>query len=82
MKSVIALTMGDAAGIGPEIILKTFQGNETERLNLLVVGDLAILEEVQKQLNYHDLKFNGIQSLDRARWERGSECLGYATIKA
>jgi 4-hydroxythreonine-4-phosphate dehydrogenase len=71
MKSIIAVTMGDAAGIGPEIILKTFQGNETERLNLLVVGDIAILEEVKTRLNYHDLKLKGIHSLDNAIWERG-----------
>ncbi len=71
MKPVFAITMGDAAGIGPEIILKTFQDKETEQLNLLVVGDLAVLKEVKKRLNYQDLKLNGIQSLNNAIWERG-----------
>lgn len=71
MKPVFAITMGDAAGIGPEIILKTSQGNETEQLNLLVIGDLAILEEVKTRLSYQELKLNGINSLDQAIWEHG-----------
>ncbi len=70
MKPVIAVTMGDAAGIGPEIILKTLQGWETERLNLLVVGDYAVLKEVKKQLNY-GLKLNAIHSLNEASWQQG-----------
>ena len=71
MEQVIAITMGDAAGIGPEIILKTFLGNETERRNLLVVGDLAVLEEVKKRLGYKDIVLNGIHLLNQARWKRG-----------
>lgn len=60
--------MGDGAGVGPEIILKTFLDNETKQRNLLVVGDLAILEEVKKHLGYHGVELNGIKSLDKAIW--------------
>lgn len=70
MERAIAITMGDAAGIGPEIILKTFLGNETEHRNLLVVGDLAILEEVRKLLGYNGIELNGIHSPDQARWNQ------------
>lgn len=68
MKPVIAVTMGDAAGVGPEIILKTLLGTETERINMLVIGDLVVLEDVKKRLGYHDLELNGIQSQGQARW--------------
>lgn len=67
-ESVFAITMGDAAGVGPEIILKTFLGNETHQRKLLVVGDLAVLEEVKKHLGYNSIELNGIHSLDRAKW--------------
>lgn len=69
MKPIIAITMGDAAGIGPEIILKTYTGTETANRNLLVVGDIAVLAEVKEQLGYNDIFLNGISSFDDARWD-------------
>lgn len=72
MDSVIAITMGDGAGIGPEIILKTFLGNEAEHINLLVVGDLVILEEVRKRLGHGGIALNGIRSMDQAHWVSGT----------
>lgn len=70
MEPVIAITMGDGAGIGPEIILKAFLGKETAHLNLLVVGDLAILEEVKKRLGYHQIELHGIHSMNQAQWKQ------------
>ncbi len=71
MKPVIAITMGDASGIGPEIILKTFVGMESGQSNLLVIGDLTVLEEVRKRLGYTGIKLKGIHSLEQASWEDG-----------
>lgn len=70
MKQVIAITMGDSAGIGPEIILKTFANNETKERNLLVIGDLSILLEVKKKLAYNNIELNGIGSIADARWNQ------------
>ncbi len=51
---VIAITMGDPAGIGPEIIVKALSkpwGNPIRRLcRPVVVGDLAVIEKVAKRL--------------------------------
>lgn len=69
MEPIIAITMGDAAGIGPEIILKTFMGTETANRKLLVVGDIVILQKVKEQLCYDDIELNSITSFDDARWE-------------
>jgi 4-hydroxythreonine-4-phosphate dehydrogenase len=68
MSAVIALTMGDAAGIGPEIILKTFLDKESDKRKLLVIGDLAVLEKVKNQLGYSQLVLNGIHALYQAQW--------------
>lgn len=69
MKPIIAITMGDAAGIGPEIILKTFLGTETTDRKLLVVGDFTVLKEVKELLGYKDIRLNKIASFDNACWE-------------
>ena len=69
MGSIFAITMGDAAGIGPEIILQTFLGNETTNRKLLVVGDLVILKKVKELLGYNEVKLNSIASFEDACWE-------------
>lgn len=69
MEPIIAITMGDAAGVGPEIILKTFLGQETANRKLLVVGDLVILEQVKEKLGYEGLTVNSIASFEQAVWE-------------
>ncbi|HZG23975.1 MAG TPA: 4-hydroxythreonine-4-phosphate dehydrogenase PdxA [Chitinophagaceae bacterium] len=68
MAPILAITMGDPAGIGPEIILKTFLGTEADVRRLLVVGDLSVLDAVKKHLGYSELLLNGINSLSDAQW--------------
>jgi 4-hydroxythreonine-4-phosphate dehydrogenase len=43
MKKPILITMGDAAGIGPEIIAKAFRDSPDEMAGCVVVGDVATL---------------------------------------
>jgi 4-hydroxythreonine-4-phosphate dehydrogenase len=51
-KPLIAMTMGDPAGIGPEIIAKVFDSGEIFPLcRPLVVGDAAIMKKIVEQLN-------------------------------
>ena len=48
---IIALTQGDPAGIGPEIIVKAFQdGALSKETKVLVIGDLQILKKKTKQI--------------------------------
>lgn len=46
----IAITMGDACGIGPEIILKAFQQSPRTLYNCLVVGDVGVLQRNRTML--------------------------------
>ena len=40
-RPIVAITMGDAAGIGPEIIVKALADNELRsKARMLVIGDL------------------------------------------
>ncbi len=48
-KPVIALTMGDPGGIGPEIILKTLRRRLSSRFSYVVIGALAPFEVLKKK---------------------------------
>ena len=39
----LALTMGDACGIGPEIVARLFEGGRPEARGAFVLGDLAVM---------------------------------------
>ncbi|NRA37021.1 MAG: 4-hydroxythreonine-4-phosphate dehydrogenase PdxA [Planctomycetes bacterium] len=43
----LAVTMGDASGVGPEILLRAWVNGEIDK-QVLVYGDLAILEKAQE----------------------------------
>jgi len=46
MKPIIAIPMGDPAGIGPEIVVKALANKEvTDTVNCVVIGDRKIIED-------------------------------------
>lgn len=48
----IGITIGDPAGIGPEIVLKAIMSHEIEGLcEPIIIGDIAVLEEAVEKLN-------------------------------
>jgi len=52
MKPVIAITMGDPAGVGPEIILKALSSKKIRRLcRPVVLGDEKLLYRIAERLN-------------------------------
>ncbi len=69
---LIAVTMGDPAGIGPEIIARVFAPPEFHQQNrVLVVGDAAILERAARLLDL-PLRLNVIEEPEDAAFEPGS----------
>jgi len=71
---VIGITMGDAAGIGPEIIIKSFGHADLYRhCRPLVIGDAARLREAAEIVD-SELEISAInnpsEALNRGR-ERG-----------
>lgn len=66
-RPTIAITMGDAAGIGPELIVKLLSGEEAHRIcQPLVVGDLAVMETIGRVLG-SDLQFRCISDPSQAQ---------------
>lgn len=49
MTNIIAVTMGDPAGIGPEIIIKSLTDGELSGSPVVVVGCARTLQRVLKQ---------------------------------
>lgn len=51
-KPIIGITMGDAAGVGPEIIIKSLQNKQVyEESHPIVIGDANMLERATNVLN-------------------------------
>jgi 4-hydroxythreonine-4-phosphate dehydrogenase len=62
MNPVLAVTMGDPAGVGPEIIVKAFSKEAIfERASPFVVGDIACIAEAARQtgINTEIVPFGG-----------------------
>jgi 4-hydroxythreonine-4-phosphate dehydrogenase len=71
VKPIVGITMGDAAGIGPELILKVFCKETSYRLcNPLVVGSLDTMEYYRERLKI-DVTLRSVEDAGQARYEVG-----------
>ena len=64
----IAITMGDPAGIGPEIIVKALREDELNGAPLVVVGCLKTLQRLQAQGLADGVTFRAIEQVADARF--------------
>ena len=61
MKPLIAIPMGDAAGVGPEIILKTLADKETQdSARCLVIGSRKLLEHAMRYPNLPHMEIHTV----------------------
>lgn len=68
-KPVIAVPMGDPAGIGPEIVIKALTDPfVNENANVIVIGDRGVLE-VMLEITRIDMEINVINSPEEADFE-------------
>jgi len=68
-RPIIAITMGDPAGIGPEIIVKSFlDGALHDKCKPLVVGDAKTIENMVGKLGA-SLQVKAIQEVAKARFD-------------
>ena len=71
MKPILAITMGDPAGIGPEICARSLNHPEVyEQCRPLVVGDAKIMQLAIDLLGL-DLKVNAIKEVRDAKFQHG-----------
>ena len=71
MKTKIAVPMGDPAGVGPEIVVKTAVSKEILDLcDLVVIGDKKVLEKAT-EICQVDLKIHTIKNVEEGKYEKG-----------
>ena len=72
MKPILAVTMGDPAGIGPEIVVRALSHKDTyEKCRPIVTGDAAVMQEAVSRLGY-DFKINAVERISDAKFEHGT----------
>lgn len=71
VKQITGITMGDPAGIGPEIVAKSFAGDDfSRRYRAVAVGDAGVMSRAIELLGV-PLSLNIIGEPDEARFEEG-----------
>ncbi len=72
-RPLIAITMGDPAGIGPEVVLKALRSPSVyERCRPLVVGDRRILERATTWIPGTAFDYDGVTEPARGRYVPGT----------
>lgn len=72
MRPLIAIPMGDPAGIGPEIVLKTVADEETQRTaRCIVVGSRKVFEYAMNYPGSPRLEINVIKTPEDGKYEPG-----------
>ena len=72
MQNIIGLTMGDPAGIGPEIILKSFLDDRVKAYPVVVIGSFDVMDKVMKVIGISGIKLKRIQSVEEADFQLGT----------
>ncbi len=68
---IIGITMGDAAGIGPEIIVKALAKNEVWDLcRPVVIGDIGVISDVMKCTRI-EVDVRSVDKIENIRFEQG-----------
>lgn len=70
-KPIIGILLGDAAGVGPEIIVKcASKGFYDEYCKPVIIGDLRVFDRAAKVVNA-DVKVQVIDKVEDANWNEG-----------
>ncbi len=67
-KPLLALAMGDAAGIGPELVLKALQTEAlAARGSFVILGSPDVLQQAAAAVDFDPASFVVVESIDQAR---------------
>ncbi|MBU0671431.1 MAG: 4-hydroxythreonine-4-phosphate dehydrogenase PdxA [Candidatus Margulisbacteria bacterium] len=73
VKPIIGITMGDPAGIGPEICAKTLTASEIQVIaNCVVIGDRKAMRQALKVAKIPNIEINPIKKISEAKFHRGT----------
>lgn len=70
---IVAITMGDPAGNGPEITVKALaDASLYERCRPIVVGDAKMVEQARGFVNHPEIEVNAVTNVADAKFEAGT----------
>jgi 4-hydroxythreonine-4-phosphate dehydrogenase len=83
-RPIIAITMGDAAGVGPEIVVKALAHADLyDRCRPLVVGDAGRLRRAAELSGLGPVRVHSVKGVEDARFEPGViDCIDLGLIPA
>lgn len=71
-KPIIGITMGDPAGIGPEICVKALTSPEIQKIaNGIIIGDRKIVREGLKISKIEGIEINAVKKVEEAKFTKG-----------
>lgn len=71
-KSIIGITMGDPASIGPEISAKVLSKEEIyKQCNPIIIGDSRTMERALQLIDRKDIKVNPVEKVSDAQFKYG-----------
>ena len=81
-KPVIGVLLGDAAGVGPELVAKcAAEGFYEQYCKPIVIGDLRVLERALEVIGAKDkVKLQVISEVEEADWEKGLPVLDQKNV--
>ena len=82
-RPIIAMTMGDAAGVGPEVIMKSLAHAELyAQCRPLVIGDAERLREAGRIVGSSlEVRSLSVDEVDKARFQQGTvDCIDLKLI--
>ncbi len=66
----IGITMGDPAGIGPEIILKSFENPSIRKRRVVVIGDYGVMQAAAVMLKTLSFRIKKVRSISECDFSR------------
>lgn len=73
MRPIVAVTMGDPAGNGPEITVKALSDPALyERCRPIVVGDAKMIEQAKGFVNHSEIEVNPVSDVADAKFRAGT----------
>jgi len=71
-RPIVAVTMGDASGIGPEVIVKAFLNPEIQNtVRPIVIGDARIMKTALKFAKGQPVEVNAVKRVLEAKFQNG-----------
>ncbi len=72
VKPIVGITMGDPAGIGPEVCAKALTAPETSVVaDCLVIGDKKAMRQGLKAAKVPNIEINPVKKVEEAKFSRG-----------